>query len=563
MTLQTMEKKTEAPVNAVQPKPDAGLSVSRFVLKQLGDWGVSRIYGVIGDATLYVLDELARQNRIRYVPCRSENAAALMASAEAKLTGRLGVCLATSGPGAASLLNGLADAAADRAPVLAITGQVEASEIGTRTKQYIDQQRLVEGVNAQTELLAHPDALPEVLPRLMAQALLQGAVAHLSVPKDVWRQPVKGVTVPYSPHLHQRPQAPEEQIKAASALLKTAAKPLIYMGRGAAAAAGDVRRLAEALGAAVVTTLPARPLFPNDHPLYAGGLGQAGSEAASVLMAECDLLLMLGATWWLDDYAPKALSAKVVQVDLAREQIGMGHPLTLGVVGDVGAIVPRLAAAAGGPAQPGRAPWAKRIADVCGAWKAALEAEAAPEGVPLAPQRVMRAVSSAAADHAVIAVDTGDHTLWFERVFQAKPKQDILVSGRWRTLGFALPAAIAARLVYPDRQVLAIAGDGGVVQTIMEFQTAVEQNLPVVLIILDNGSYAMEKNKMELAGLQTLGSVIRNPDFVKLAEACGGMGYVADSAVRLESCLNEALQSRTPSLIAVKTADTAVPHTKI
>lgn len=564
MPLLTIDKKKEAPVNAAQQKPDAGLSVSRFLLNQLADWGVSRIYGVIGDANLYVLDELARQNRIRYIPCRNENAAALMASAEAKLTGRLGVCLATSGPGAASLLNGLADAASDRAPVLAVTGQVEASKIGTRTKQYIDQQRLIGGINAQTELLAHPDALPDVLPQLITQALLQGTVAHISVPKDLCQKPVQGVTAPYSPHLRQRPQASEEQIKAASDLLNAATKPLIYMGRGAAAAAGDVRRLAEALGAPVVTTLPARPLFPNDHPLYAGGLGQAGSEAASVLMAECDLLLMLGATWWPDDYAPKALSAQVVQVDLAKEQIGMGHPLTLGVVSDVGAIVPRLAAsAAGGAALPGRTAWAKRIADVCGAWNAAIQAEAAQEGAPLSPQRIMQAIAAAAADNAVIAVDTGDHTLWFERVFQTKPNQDILVSGRWRTLGFALPAAIAAKLAYPDRQVLAIAGDGGVVQTIMEFQTAVEHNLPIVLIVLDNGSYAMEKNRMQVAGLQTLGSRIQNPDFVKLAEACGGTGYVADSTGQLEACLNKALQSRKPSLIVVKTADTIVPHTKI
>ncbi|WP_438447869.1 thiamine pyrophosphate-binding protein [Gorillibacterium sp. sgz5001074] len=576
-----MEKKADAagttaatewrPVNSGQTSPAEGLNAAQYVLKQLAEWGVERIYGVIGDATLYVLDEMAKQNRIRYVPCRHEEAAALMASAEAKLTGKLAVCMATSGPGIVNLMNGLADAAADKVPVMAITGQVDTAKMGTRTKQYIDQQRLMGGITAATELLAHPDALPETLQRLLTEAVTAGTVAHLSVPRDLWRMTVKGVTAGYPAHLHQSMQVPNDPVEKAAALLRQASRPLLYLGRGIASAAPEARELAELASAAVVTTLPARPLFPNDHPLYAGGLGQAGSEAASVLMAEADLLLLLGATWWPDDYAPADVRGTVVQVDAAREQLGMGHPLHHGIVGDLREVLPRLIAALrqgqGGAgtmaAPPDRAPWAERIAREAKAWKAAITEEAAKDGSPVPPQRVMKAVSDAAPEGAVLCVDTGDHTLWFDRIFQAKPGQRVLVSGRWRTLGFALPAAVAASLAEPERRVLAIAGDGGAVQTLMEFQTAVELELPLVLLIIDNGAYAMERNRMEGAALIPLGSAIRNPDFAGVAEACGGKGYRVQTAAELEEALLQSLQARGPSLIQVRTAPDRVPHTKL
>jgi pyruvate dehydrogenase (quinone)/pyruvate oxidase len=378
-------------------------------------------------------------------------------------------------------------------------------------------------------------------------------------------------------------------------------------------AAEAVLAIAEALPAAIVTTLPARPLVPNDHALYAGGLGQAGSEASSVLLAESDLVVMLGATWWPDEYVPT--QAKVLQIDRAAAQIGRGHPLHKGIVGDAAELLPRLAAQLGTQPGPDRSVWRQRIAEVSGEWKERLEREGsgeagggavadaaagngyaggvssvteagasrpAPKGLtgeaqraaapaaeapaaaaPLAPQCVMRTIAEACAEGAIIAVDTGDHTLWFNRVFQAKPQQRILVSGRWRTLGFALPAAIAAKLEAPQRQVVAIAGDGGVVQTIMELQTAALYRLPIVLIVINNGCYAMERSRMVVAGLNTLGSGLANPDFAKLAESCGAAGYRADTAAQLEKALQQALAASVPALIDVRTAATVVPHTKL
>lgn len=562
ITMESPSQATEAqPVNASGKGPDYGLTAAAFLLEQLAVWGVKRIYGVIGDANLHLLDAVAKQNKIAYVACLHEEGAALMASAEAKLTGRVGVCLATSGPGAANQLNGLADAAMDYAPVLAITGQVDTSRIGTRAKQYVDQQKLLSALTDCTELIAHPDAMPELLQTALVGALAEGKLVHLSIPKDLYTQKVRGAVQPYPQHLHQRMLTPDGDILQAAGLLRAARKPVLFVGRGARSAAAEVLRLAETMSAAVVTTLPARPLFPNNHELYAGGLGQAGSEASSLLMAESDLIVMLGATWWPEDYAP--VQAKVLQIDKTAAMIGQGHPLAKGVVGDIADVVPKLQRQL--IVEPGadRSSWRERVHESCGAWKARIESEAASAETPLAPQRVIRTLSETLADDAVIAVDTGDHTLWFNRIFQAKPRQDILISGRWRTLGWALPAALAAKLDQPHRQAVALAGDGGAVQTLLELHTAVKQRAPVVLIIMNNGAYAMEKNRMQAAGLSTLGSELGGLDFVKLAEGFGADGYRAATVEELAASLEQALEGGRAALIDVRISAPVVPHTKL
>ncbi|MDF2714201.1 MAG: pyruvate oxidase [Paenibacillus sp.] len=549
------------PVNAAQPKASASLTVAAFLLEQLAVWGVKRIYGVIGDANLHVLDELAKQDKITYVACRHEESAALMASAEAKLTGRVGVCLATSGPGIANLVNGLADAAMDRVPVLALTGQVDTDKIGTRAKQYVDQQKLLGALTDSTELVAHPDALPELLQTALTNAVTNGKLAHLAVPKDLYTRTVKGVVAPYPQHLHQQLLPPEHEITQAADMLRASTKPVLLVGRGARAASAGIIRLAKVLSAAVVTTLPARPQFPNDHELYAGGLGQAGSEASSKLMAESDLIVMLGATWWPDEYVPT--EAKVLQIDKTAAMIGQGHPLAKGIVGDIADIVPKLVKWLDLQAGTDRTAWKRRVGEVSRAWNSVIEAEAGHSATPLAPQRVVQALSQACADDAVITLDTGDHTLWFNRGFQAKPGQDILISGRWRTLGWALPAAIAAKLEQPLRQAVALAGDGGVVQTLLELHTAVQYGAPIVLVVMNNSAYAMEKNRMISAGMQMLGSELSNPDFVKLAEGCGAAGFRVETVEEIDRVLRQALDCGKPALVDVKTAATVVPHTKI
>lgn len=536
-----------------------GLSAAEFLLEQLRLWGIKHIYGVIGDANLYLLDAIARQDQITYVGCKHECSAALMASAEAKLTGRIGVCLSTSGPGVANLVNGLADAAQDRTGVLAITGQVESSKIGTREKQYINQQSLLAAIADSSELVVHPDALAEILHNCLIHSQM-GKVTHLSIPMDIMNLRVNANPVPYLPYLHQELLTPPGVVADAVAKLNHARKPLMLIGQGAKSAAGKLVQLAETVDAAVVTTMPARSLYPNDHPLFAGGLGQAGSEVSSMLIAESDLILVIGATWWPEDYVHT--QAEVIQVDMAVQNIGIGHSLHHGLVGDAGKIIPMVMEKIGRIAGY-RDEWRIRIQDLKREWKQRIEQEAANDSEPLAPQAIMKVVSDYADSDAIITLDTGDHTLWFNRIFQAKGKQEILLSGRWRTLGFAVPAAIAAKLEHPNRQVIAIAGDGGVLQSIIELLTAVEYQLPIIVIVLKNGMYAMEANRMQTAGLSMLGSQVYEPDYAKMAEAMGGMGMTCTTMEQLRMNLRQAIRTKKPALLEVPAKPTIVPHTKI
>jgi pyruvate oxidase len=535
------------------------LTAGAFIVEQLQAWGVKRVYGVIGDANLFLLNELSKQTEVKYIPCVHECGAALMASAEAKLTGRVGVCVATSGPGTANLLNGLADAALDQAPILAITGQVASSKFGTLTKQYINQQFLMAGITEQSELVIHPDTLPEMMLRSLTQASVYGKVTHIAVPKDLYDKQVKGSVTPYPAHLHPKCQTEKNAVARAAEMMAAASRPVFYVGRGAQQADSQILSLAEVLEAALISTMPARNIFPNDHRLFAGGIGPAGSAAAYTLLSESDLIVMMGATWWPEQYVPSDTS--IIQIDSNPMQIGINHKVDLGIAVDLKDVVPQLLQQLGERSASSKE-WKARIAALKENWvkRITTECEAEDSATPIPPAAIMKILSDEIDADAVIAVDTGDHTLWFNRIFQVK-QQEILISGRWRTLGFAIPAAIAAQLIQPDRQVIAIAGDGGVVQTIMEFQTAAKLELPIKVIVLNNSCYAMEKNRMEAAGFNTMGSELVNPDFSLLAQACGGIGLKARTVKELKSQLDKALKHPGPVMIDVSTADTKVPHT--
>ncbi len=537
-------------------------TVSEYIIEQLMTWGVQRIYGVIGDANLHFLDALSHQDKITYIACKHEAAAAMMASAEAKLTGNLCVCLATSGPGIANLMNGLGDAAMDLSGVMAITGQVETSKIGTTAKQYINQQRLMSGLTEYSELLTDAKALPELLKRLFVVTKTSGQLTHLSIPKDIYLDTLQAQIMPYPSYLHQSIEPPKALIEQSAEWMKSAERPVLLMGRGAASSANQIRSLAERLGAAVITTMPARPLFPNDHVMYSGGLGQAGSEASTHLLQESDLILILGATWWPEEFVPT--NANIIQVDTQASNIGMNPPVRLGIVGDLAVVISEWITLLPRDQPSARVQWTERIQQEKAQWHNTITGEIHQlHQEPIAPQRLVHLMAEAADEDAIIALDTGDHSVWFNRIFQAKSKQQILVSGRWRTLGFGLPAAIAAKLAQPHRQVMALVGDGGVIQTLMEFQTAVDYGLDITVIIVNNGCYAMEKNRMKIGGLNPLGSELNNPDFARIVEACGGLGLRAHNAATFQQALQQAVQANLPALIDVQVQAPIIPHTHL
>lgn len=546
-------------INLERSKEKDSRRLVDYVLDQLAEWGVQRIYGVVGDAVLPLISAMAERQTPRFVPTRHEEAAAFMAKAEAILTGGIGVCLATSGPGAAHLINGLADAQTDSVPVLAITGQQESVFVGTQHRQVIDQQRLLGAVCEYSAQLAHPAAIGDVLGLALRTAVGKSKVAHLCVPKDFWQAELPPMPLrPFEPFLKTPARSGGWVIDGAVGMLHQAERPLILAGIGARAAIGEVLQLAEALRAPVVHTLSASGQFPRDHHLVMGSLGEGGTEITLDLIRESDCILRLGTTWWPRRYVPEA--AITIDINLKPEHVGLGSPPRYGVVGPIEEILPQMIYRA--PAWP-RPPWEARVA----AAKAQLEeglvreiqqARETPEAT-VHPALLIDALNRHIPPSSVISLDVGEHVLWFNRYFRGSGRQDILISGYWRTMGCGLPYAIASSLVQPHRPAVAIVGDGGLSMSLAEMLTAVKHRAPVVVIVLNNRSLAMEEHEMEMLGLHVDGVGLNNPDFARFASLCGARGLRIERSRELDHVLQQAFERDGPTLVDVVTSPAALP----
>lgn len=529
-------------------------TVAQGLADLLSGWGVKFVFGTAGDTILHFLSCLS-QHPVRFIQMRNEESAAYAASAYAKLTGELGVVAADGGPGTGRLVNGLADALNDGAPVFAVTGQVESLYLGTDHKQYINQQLLLRSVTIRSENLGSPQSLTAAAAQLLRTAVSQGGPVHLSVPKDFWQQPTDPAPVKNEPFLTQKPRAEQTVISQAVEWLRNARRPMILAGRGASRAVTEVLTLADKLGAGVVYTLPMVGIMP-DHPLVVRGLGEGGSEAAAELLRECDCLVRLGATYW-----PSSLTSddkKVLSVDTCPGNISRGIPADFGLVGDVRTVLAYLLTGMEEIGTDGS--WTRHVQDEASAWQRRLEQELA-EASSDHPSRAVRTLAEHAEENAVICLDVGEHVLWFSRFFQGRG-QRVLVSGRWRGMGFSLGASIAAKLADPKAHVIAIVGDGGFSMLMGEFSSAVEMQLPIIFLLMNNRSYAMEANAAASAGIQPVGVFLRDIRFDEVARACGGIGHRISPA-ELPDVLEREKHATRPVLIDLQVAPAPMPTAKL
>lgn len=538
------------------------MNVAEYVIEQLAVWGVQHLYGVIGDAILPFMDGLAKQQRLRFIPVCHESAAGFAASTEAKLTGRLAVCVGTSGPGLANLMSGVADAYADRVPLLVLTGQVDSWKVGDDVKQYVHQQGLIQGLAGYSETLANPAGMEKMLLRALKTAIGEGRVAHIGVPRDYWKGPVPATPYPPEPYLTARATVAPDVIDRAADLLNQAHRPLILAGHGALPAAAQVAELASALGAGILLALGGKGMLPDLHPLVLGGVGTGGSPAAHSALQETDLILVMGSTWWPAPYMPAGV--KVVQVDCCPTNIGALTPVTFGLPGCASSVVPDLLAAVKRRQGPDRAPWRERLAGLKQDWEAQREAEGSaqpasgavhPAGsgaVP--PAALVRGLEQVAQPGTLFTLDTGDHLLYFNRDFRGENYR-ALFSGTWRSMGYALPAAIAAKLCEPQRRVIALVGDGGLTMLLGELRTAMQEKLDVTVVVARNGSLAMEEHKAMKEGYQPFGHQLQNPDFAAVARAFGWQAWRVEGPAELGPALRQAVAHPGPALVDVNTAN--------
>ncbi|NUO62670.1 MAG: pyruvate oxidase [Gemmatimonadaceae bacterium] len=535
---------------------DKKRSAAEILVDRLLDWEVDTIFGLPGDGINGIMEALrVRQERVRFIHVRHEEAAAFMACAYAKYTGRLGVCLATSGPGAIHLLNGLYDAKLDGAPVLAITGQTYHDLLGMHYQQEVDLLALFKDValfNQQVMGAAHAESLVDAACRA---ALAGRGVAHLTCPVDLQEQTlehderseknIEGHTSrAWSPPIMVPPHA---EIVAAARLLSEKKKTVILAGRGALGAGTLLEEAAERLGAPIVKPLLGKATVPDDSPYTTGGIGLLGTAPSEEAMEECDSLLIVGSSFPYMDYYPKPGQATAIQIDADPARIGLRYPVSRGLAGDAKATLEVLVPLLDRRRDRSFLETAqKRVKE----WNALMDDRGTRSDKPLKPQVVAHELSALLADDAIISTDSGTVTAWAARHIRIRRGQQFSCSGNLATMAPGLPYTIAAQLAYPGRQCVAFVGDGAFAMLMAEFATAVKYELPITVVVIRNDTLGMIKwEQMVFLGNPEYGVQLNPIDFVKFAEACGGVGFRCEKAKEVRGVLKEALASKRPALV--------------
>ncbi|MCY0878805.1 MAG: thiamine pyrophosphate-binding protein [Firmicutes bacterium] len=531
-------------------------SVAEVLFDVLYAHGVRHIFGIPGDSIDLLLEPLRKDRRIQFIQVRHEEAGAFMASAWAKKTGTLGVCLGTAGPGAIHLLNGLYDAKLDHAPVLAITGQVGLPYIGTNYFQEVDLLSLFNNVALYNYQVTDPSQIGVMADRACRQALAKRGVAHLSFPFEVPRMAAPDAYREYTVVNQATASIPTpELLDQAAALINRSQRPVILAGRGALGAREALAQLAERAHIPVVNTLPAKGVIPDEHPLALGGLGLLGAKPAHTAMEHCDLCLLVGTNYPYLEFLPKR--AAIIQIDWEASQIGLRHVVDLGLVGSADPTLKELARRV---EARGATPFVERLMEERRAWLSALSREAEDKGSREAvnPLWVADRLSKVVDPNANVAVDVGNTLVWMARQFRCR-HHGWLVSAWLGSMGFGLPAAIAAKLAEPDRQSLAVVGDGGFAMLMADFVTAVKYRLPVTVVVFNNRRLGMIKFEQEVHGMAEFGTHLFNPDFAAYADAAGGRGFRVDTPDDVEPALKEALNADRPTIVDVYTDASVKP----
>lgn len=525
------------------------MTVCDALLEILADHGVEYIFGIPGDAINELTEAIRKQDKIKFIHVMHEEAGAFAAAAQAKLSGRLAVCAGTAGPGGIHLLNGLYDAKMDHAPVLAITGQVETSLLGTDYQQEVNLQALFEDVTVYNEVIVNAEQMPEVAMLACQAALAKSGVAHLNIPSNMSKQSVKDFKKKAIDGAYRARIVPyKEDLLKAAEMINRSHKPCILAGIGARDASAELLRFAELLRAPIVKALRGKDIIPDSNPYCLGGTGLLGTTPSVKAMKACDLLIAVGTDFPYSTFYPDA-DVPVIQIDKDPDQIGRRHEVICPLTGDakltLQELIPMVSANTSmsflSECQANMDKWNKEQNEI----------ETSHDS-PLHPQSLARMVSDLAKDDAIVCCDTGAVTVWGARHFSIKGTQRFTLSGDLATMAFGLSASIGAQLLYPERQVIALCGDGGFAMLMCDFATAVRYNLPVKIFIFNNGKLGLIQMEQEaMSGNPEFQTSLHNPDYAAFANICGGEGYRVKKPEELEPAVRAALASPKPCIVNV------------
>jgi pyruvate dehydrogenase (quinone) len=534
--------------------------VAERLAKRLIDWGVDTVFGLPGDGINGIMEGLRRhQDQIRFVLVHHEEAAAFMASGYAKATGKLGVCLATSGPGGIHLLNGLYDAKLDHAPVLAITGMQETSLLGTGYQQEVHLDRLYSDVASYDLMVTNPQQVPTVVDIAIRHALADRTVAHLTFPNDIQIAPMSDdpyehpapATPPHTSPVYLAPSfcPPEDQLRQAAELLNNGRRVGMLVGVGGRGARDEILAVADKLGAPIVKTLSGKMVVPDDSPYAIGGLGLLGTAPSEDLMDDIDTLLMLGTNFPYTKFLPPPGKVKVVQVDIEPARAGTRVPTDVPLVGDVAATLEALLPLLERKDREHLASYQDKFRD----WTDKMAALESPTREPIAPQYLAHQIDRLATDDAVLTCDSGTIATWAARHWHIRGRREFYLSGTLATMAPGLPYALGIQHAYPDRQVIAFVGDGGFAMLMAEFHTATRYGLPIKVVINNNNSLGQILWEQMVLGYPEHGVRFGHPlpDYAAWARGCGGLGLHVEKPGDLPSALEEAFAHPGPALVDV------------
>ena len=548
------------------------MTAADVLVEKLIDWGVDTIFGLPGDGINGVMESLRKaQNKIRFIHVRHEESAAFMACAYAKFTGRLGVCLATSGPGGIHLLNGLYDAKMDQQPVLAITGMQFRDVTGTYSQQDVELDKLYMDVACYNQRVMERSAYGA-----------GGGPGHSLGDREAaaWRtsrfpstcswqmwgsttaRSATGRTTPHRTYAISGNVPPQDDLKAAAEVINKGKRIAILAGQGALHASDELVQLAELLGAPIVKPLLGKACVPDDSPYTTGGIGLLGTKPSEDVLEECDTLIMVGTSYPYIEYLPKPGDCRCVQIDSNADRIGLRYPVEVGLVGDskktLKMLLPLLK-------RNSHRRFLERAQKGMKDWFEMIEKEGTSTAMPMKPQVVGWQLSKYTKENAIIVSDSGTNTTVWARYMKAKKGQMHSCSGNLATMAGGMPYAIAAQIAFPERQVIAVVGDGGFTMLMGEIITAVAYKLPIKFVIIKNNTLGQIKwEQMVFEGNPEYQCELFPIDFVALAKAVGASGVTIDDPKTAGAQFEKALAMPGPVIIeAVVDQYTAMLPAKI
>ncbi len=540
----------------LEAEPERVRTVTDVMAETMTNWGVKSVFGMVGHSNLGLADSLRLEEskgRLSYYGIRHEGAAAFACSGYAKLTGRPAACLTIAGPGATNLMTGLWDAKVDRAPLLALTGQVDVQVLGPGAFQEVDLHSAFAPVARFSQTVLHTSKHAELMTLACKNAIVERDVAHLIFPDDVQTLPAGDNDRASGPggRIAAQHIGPDEQALAeAVELIGKSKRPIIIVGYGARDSMDEVVSLAESLDAPVLTTFKAKGQIPDHHPLAAGVLGRSGTPVASWFMNECDLILAFGSSF--SNHTGITPKRPIIQVDFDRMALGKFHSVTVPVWGEIGVTAQRMAKEAGSASHT--MDQRPELAERWAIWREEKASRLVDDrGSGIASAAVFAALTNTTPDDAVIAVDVGNNTYSFGRYFECTG-QRVLMSGYLGSIGFSFPAAMGAWAAVGDtRKVISVSGDGGFGQYAMELTTAAKYGMDITHVLMNNSELGKISKEQRAAEHEVWQTGLVNPDFAAMAELCGVTGYRVEDPADLAASLRSAIAHDGPALVEVIT----------